>query len=490
VASVAARLGLAGSDLTALVPQREYVSASTGLRHFVYAQTSDGIPVFDAFVSIHARTNGEVVRITSSAAPLARRRLDVVIQAEEAGALAAADVQGPAPSTRPTLTWFPIDDTVRLAWVAHVDVDPATESYDVVIDAQTGERLLRRNRVRYAQGSGRVLQSQATQGEDPRRPDAVPTSSSGCPPVENHQLLSLVSPFRDPATVLFDTGALAGNNTRVFRRADGAPAAGGTLVNGEWVFDFPFNAEAAAETHLFFTLNYAHDFFYDLGFDEAAGNFQIDNFGRGGIGGDSVKGVARATGRNNATYRHAVDGTSPVISMFLFDGFGCWGGDTDGDGSSDLDSDFDRDVIIHEFHHGVSLRLNTAFEGAEADAIGEGGGDFFAYSLSGETTLAEYSYAGGLRGVNAKGYGDWSCLLGIFCEPHDNGEIWANVAADCRRATPSRRAPCTAPRAPRAGSRAASRTSSPGAASPPRAARRRSAARPSGFRTLPRRARG
>ena len=29
-------------------------------------------------------------------------------------------------------------------------------------------------------------------------------------------------------------------------------------------------------------------------------------------------------------------------------------------------------------------------------------------------------------------YGDWRCLLGLFCEVHDNGEIWANVLWDVR----------------------------------------------------------
>ena len=129
---------------------------------------------------------------------------------------------------------------------------------------------------------------------------------------------------------------------------------------------------------------------------------------------------------------HAPDGTSPTINMFLWDGAGCWGADVDGDGSADLDGDYDLDILVHEFHHGVSLRLNTAFTGNEAGAIGEGGGDFFAYSVNNDPVLADYALPGGLRAVNGKGYGDWSCLLGLFCEVHDNGEIWANVLWDVR----------------------------------------------------------
>ena len=78
--------------------------------------------------------------------------------------------------------------------------------------------------------------------------------------------------------------------------------------SGQWRFDFGFNTAGSAETHLFFLTNFLHDFFYDLGFDEAAGNFQADNFGRGGLGGDSLIVVSRAIGRNNANFSTPPDG--------------------------------------------------------------------------------------------------------------------------------------------------------------------------------------
>src|SRR4029453_7970065 len=152
----------------------------------------------------------------------------------------------------------------------------------------------------------------------------------------------------------------------------------------------------------------------------------------GGVGGHPLRAIARAQGRNNANYVHATDGHSPTINMFLWDGIGCWGEDVNGDGPADIDGDYDLDIVLHEYHHGVSLRLNTAFTGTEAGAIGEGGGDFFAYSVNNETTLAEYARPGALRRVNGKGYADWTCRLGsIWGVPH-NGEIWANVLWDVR----------------------------------------------------------
>jgi subtilase family serine protease len=431
-------LGLDPDDQRTLVASREYWTRDTGLRHVFWTQAIDGIPVFDAVVGVHLGADGSVLRVTSSAASGRGRRREASIDAEEAAERAKADIgaEGTVEHIDAGLTWFPIDGRLRLAW--HVIVDPGgfPQMYDILVDAESGELLLRRNRVRYADGIGRVLQSPGTAVQDQRRPDPRPLGSdgtaTGCPPVSNHAMQSLTSQFRDPATVLGNNGRLSGNNTRVFRQDPNVEGALGSFDGAAWLFDFPFNTADAAETALFFAANFAHDFFYDLGFDEAAGNFQMDNFGRGGSGGDAVVALARAAGRNNATWLQQPDGQSPTMSMFLWDGSGCWSEDVNGDGSQDLDGDLDFDIIIHEYHHGVSLRLNTSWTGNEAGAMGEGGGDFFAYSVNGDTVLAEYSRPGGIRSINAKTYADWTCLFGLFCQVHDNGQIWANVLWDSR----------------------------------------------------------
>lgn len=427
------RLGLERGDLDALQPVRDYSSASTRMRHVIFRQVLDGVPVFDAAVGVHIASDGEVVRLTSSAARRSTRAGVPLLSAAQASARAAAEARGPGRGNHiPSLTWFPINGELVLAWHVPIDLQDGMQFYDVLIDAASGELLLRRNRVLFAEGTGRVIQSAATELRDPRLPDQMPSSATSCPPPMNHELRSLAAPFRDSASVLSDTGHLEGNNTEVRRGSVSTPSTTGSFDGSSWSFDFGFNTAGAAETSLFFALNFAHDFFYDLGFDEAAGNFQADNLGRGGVGNDRIRAVARAAGRNNATFQPMPEGSSPIISMFLWDGTGCWAADVDGDGLLDLDGDYDLDIIIHEFHHGVSHRLNTAFTGAEAGAIGEGGSDFFAYSINGDSTLAEYSRPGGLRGVNDKTYADWFCFLGFFCEPHDNGEIFANVMWDVR----------------------------------------------------------
>src|SRR4029434_7699387 len=60
-------------------------------------------------------------------------------------------------------------------------------------------------------------------------------------------------------------------------------------------FDFPLDVTKSPATYpeatvvqLFYWCNWMHDQLYDLGFDEASGNYQKDNFGRGGADGDAV----------------------------------------------------------------------------------------------------------------------------------------------------------------------------------------------------------
>lgn len=78
----------------------------------------------------------------------------------------------------------------------------------------------------------------------------------------------------------------------------------------------------AAITNLFFLNNWLHDYFYDAGFDEAAGNAQEDNFGRGGQEGDRIRAESMDnSGRNNANMSTPRDGSNPRMQMYLWNGF-------------------------------------------------------------------------------------------------------------------------------------------------------------------------
>jgi len=93
----------------------------------------------------------------------------------------------------------------------------------------------------------------------------------------------------------------------------------------DWTYDVNQNPNAsttqrsAAGTTLFYVNNYLHDLFYDRGFDEAAGNAQSDNFGRGGVDGDPIHAEGQDYGgTSNANMTTPADGGSPRMQMYVF----------------------------------------------------------------------------------------------------------------------------------------------------------------------------
>ncbi|HMY21355.1 MAG TPA: M36 family metallopeptidase, partial [Polyangium sp.] len=87
----------------------------------------------------------------------------------------------------------------------------------------------------------------------------------------------------------------------------------------------------AAVTQLFYTTNWLHDYWYNSGFTETAGNAQESNYGRGGEEGDSLNAQAQdkaigimpgnvGAARNNANMSTPRDGEHPRMQMFLWSG--------------------------------------------------------------------------------------------------------------------------------------------------------------------------
>ena len=74
-----------------------------------------------------------------------------------------------------------------------------------------------------------------------------------------------------------------------------------------------------ATTNLFYWNNLMHDVSYQYGFNEAAGNFQADNLGRGGFGNDYVVAEAQdGGGTDNANFSALPDGDTARMQMYLF----------------------------------------------------------------------------------------------------------------------------------------------------------------------------
>jgi hypothetical protein len=111
--------------------------------------------------------------------------------------------------------------------------------------------------------------------------------------------------------------------------SDGFSPSGGKSL----LFDFPYggtDVEAssyieAAITNLFYMNSIMHDVWYQYGFDESSGNFQANNYGRGGKADDHINAdaqdgsLAEPKSLNNANFSSPVDGNSGRMQMFLWD---------------------------------------------------------------------------------------------------------------------------------------------------------------------------
>lgn len=85
--------------------------------------------------------------------------------------------------------------------------------------------------------------------------------------------------------------------------------------------DAAVSQRKGAVTQLFYTNNWLHDYYYDSGFNESAGNAQTNNFGRGGFGNDELHAQAQDhSGTNNANMSTPGDGASPRMQMYVWTG--------------------------------------------------------------------------------------------------------------------------------------------------------------------------
>lgn len=209
---------------------------------------------------------------------------------------------------------------------------------------------------------------------------------------------------------------------------------------------------------LFYFNNVEHDYLYSIGFTEPFWNFQFDNFGKGGAGGDAIIAETQdGSGTDNANMGTPADGASPRMQMYLF---------TDG-GFRRSDGDLDWDVIAHEHYHGVSNRsaakggdscLGTPLVG-ESGGMGEGWSDSIASSLSDDDNEGEYVTGQADNGIRRLAYTNYRYSYGainnvnlnvrknantdvagpdqnstqpIPFEVHDVGEVWAAMLWDMR----------------------------------------------------------
>jgi hypothetical protein len=225
---------------------------------------------------------------------------------------------------------------------------------------------------------------------------------------------------------------IQGNNADAYLDRDDSetPDAGGsTITDGNFLATWSSSADPDTTTghdvgvqNLFYVTNRIHDILYRAGFNEAAGNFQTNNFGLGGAGNDPVNAEAQdGQGTDNANFATPSDGSRPRMQMYI------WTRST-----PRRDGDLDTDIIYHEYGHGLTWRMIGSMGGTISGAIGEGMGDTLAFIINNDPALAEWSYnrAAGLRSVSADQQNETMNAFRRSRGVHRNGEIFGATMWD------------------------------------------------------------
>jgi hypothetical protein len=489
-----AELQMSEAEVSNLVVQDNYLSQKTGTTHIYLVQTHNGIEVYNSVLNINIARDGSVINVgnrvvpnltaaiqeteiqlsavnaVENAAEHLRLELNQTPAVEEViGGAAQAVVigdsgisQDPIPAK---LVYQPLaDGTVRLAWDLTIYELSGDNWWQIRIDAATGQALDKNNLVVHDnwgshQGHGGAS-AQDSSLNVPLAASAVPSSylvyampvespnyAVPAPPADARTFE--ISPWLDAPTA--SPMGWHSNTTTSWTNTQGNNVdshkgairfdCGATLecdppLDLTMEPTIPTNVDAAT-VNLFYWNNIIHDLTYEYGFDEAAGNFQNDNFGLGGLGNDRVNANAQAPGNCNANFGTPPDGSQPTMNMFNCD-----------IASPARDGDLDNGVIAHEYGHGLSNRLTGGPGNVSclnnSEQMGEGWSDWLGLIMTiepgdagtdtrpiGTWLLGTGPDGPGVRptpystdlSVNPTTYGD----IGGLAIPHGVGYAWAGM---------------------------------------------------------------
>jgi len=411
--------GLERNEVAHLVKDADYANPAGNLGWVRLQKKIKGRGVFRGELQAAFSASGELVAVTGELPaaiddadakdePLVSAAAAIAVAAASVGlAVSPADLQlkesagntrifGGGPfidDTKVELQYFPLDvGAVELAYSMVLWIGE-NEAYSFVVGAEVPDVLFRKN----------IVDDQ-TQPATYRVYDAdspAPLSPSTATPGSGIQgagiarsLFTLVSEgpsFNDLGWIADGGNTTTGNNVDAgldIVSPDGIDAGGRPTGSPFRVFDFTYNPPPLGSdpptntdyrwgevAHMFFWSNRYHDRLYDLGFTEAARNFQQNNFARGGLGNDRVLAQAQDfSGTDNANFLTPSDGTSGRMQMYVFTG-----------PNPDRVSALDQEILIHELTHGTSNRLHNNANGLNntmSGGMGEGWSDFYARAMT------------------------------------------------------------------------------------------------------------
>jgi len=343
------RLGLAGDDLDELAVRDRYQARRTGITHLYLRQQLGGIDIFNAGASLATDRDGRLVAFGDRLVRRLRARSAVrqpALSAADAVARAAAHL-GLSPSAPLTelarpggpaqavvfapsglsrdeipvrLEYVPqADADVRLAWNLVIHTPDGRHWWNLHVDARTGDVLRQDDRIDH--DTYRVFPAPLVSPDDGPRSLLVSPADPVASPFGWHDSNGVSgAEFTDTrGNNAFSQEDADANNTGGYRPS------GGAGLDFDAALDFslqPSNYRDASITNLFYWNNRAHDVLYHHGFDEPAGNFQQNNYGNGGAGGDPVQADDQdGADVGNANFATPVDGSPPRMQMFLWNQF-------------------------------------------------------------------------------------------------------------------------------------------------------------------------
>ena len=484
VRQVAPDYDLSDSDLSGVYLVREYRTDHNGVTHLLFRQQFSGIDAAYSEFVVNIDVQGQVINAGGSLFSAPDQKLAAPPTASLAASIRAAmrwadskesadytpmEIQGTGKARRfarfdgkgtidARAVWYPADGRLVPAWQF------------MLSDAQGVRQAVAVDSI-----SNMLLESRPlTFFQSPSPPRGlVFTGSSPRPNPRPGYWMALRPPFVPRTLVSFSgdpqaspAGWLNGNETDGNNVIAGLNPLGRfflvqpvTAKSPDRDFQFPLelgptapnpnNYNDAAITNLFYWMNRAHDLFWHAGFNEAAGNYQKRNFGRGGVEGDPIYAYAHfgveatfQASLNNAFYttQGLEDGSPAMIAMFL--SVGPDGYFTDGS--------LDSEVLVHEYTHGVSLRLVRNLGGHHGGAMGEAWSDFFALEFTtpegappdGVYAIGDYFWQRLNTGIRTRPYStDMSVnpatfadlgRIGFLPAIHQDAGIWVEALLEVR----------------------------------------------------------
>ncbi|MFI5808257.1 M36 family metallopeptidase [Streptomyces sp. NPDC051561] len=425
--------GLTAADLGGLEVTKSYRTVHNGVEHVFVGQRAGGALVYGGRLAVAVDRQGRIITATGSLVPGVQTGGAATVNRTGALDKAAAAVgTGTVPAdARAEQVLFPLaDGTTRTAWQTSLTADNG-HIYESVVDAADGRVLLRTDLTSNEGPEGKVFTGQnASVGSQ----QTVPFSGVG------HSWA--------------EARTTTGNNVQTSQNLDGKDALGyqpqtpaapdPAYQHFDYTFTDAFRNSGGTDlttdrdavvTQGFYYANRMHDFLYELGFDEASGNFQEDNFGKGGQGSDRVQMYVdyNASGSSacNANFGTPPEGQNPTMRMFV--------GRTSCN-NFNTHRAMNGDTVAHEYSHGLSHRLvggGNLGSGAQAGGLGEGWGDAIATSMWSDPVYGEYSN-GKPSGIRRYAYNasplTYANLCEGGCQVHRDGEIWAATMWETRTA--------------------------------------------------------